>query len=127
MKSHCKTNITVKDKHEAEGRCARIRRLSEAIILQAIEDLWIKEERERCFNFFTGEEFSICARTAGMNFHDQLRVLNLVWNIPIQNSEIEVGTTDTLEKKTGTVYTRRHPESAALAKRTQQEGGGAQR
>jgi hypothetical protein len=91
--------MTVRDKNELEGRGAKIISLSEAIILQAIEDLWSKEERDGCFNFFRGEEFSICAMMAGMNFQDQVRVLNMVWNIPIQNSETEVRTSDRLEEK----------------------------
>ena len=108
MKSHCKTNITVKDKPMREDRGVKTRRLSEAIILQAIEDLWIKEERERCVTFFTGEEFNICAGMAGINFYDKVKVLNLAWNIFRQNSETEVRISDTLEKITGTVYAGRH-------------------
>lgn len=97
MKSHCKTNIPVKDKHKREDRSATIRRLSEAIILQAIEDSWIKKEKERCITFFTGEEFNICAGMAGMNFHDKAKVLNLFLNILRQNSETDVIISDTID------------------------------
>ena len=105
MKNHCKSN---KDKHKREDSGAIIKSLSEAIILQAIEDSWIEEERERCITFFTGEEFNICAGMAGMNYHDKLKVLNLFLDILRQNSETEVRISDTLKKKTGTVYARRH-------------------
>jgi len=101
MKSHRKTNITVKDKPQREESGVKIRRLSEAIILQAIEDSWLEEERERCITFFTGEEFNICTGMAGMNFHDKVTVLNWVWNILRQNSEIDVKISDVSEKKAG--------------------------
>jgi len=97
MKNHCKSNLIVKDKHKRAECGARIRRLSEAIILQAIEDLWIKKERGRCIKFFTGEEFKICAGIAGMNLHDKVKVLNLCWNILRQNSDREVRRSDTLQ------------------------------
>jgi hypothetical protein len=100
MKSHCKTNITVMDKHQREETGAKIRRLSEAIILQAIEDSWIEEERQRCITFFTGEEFNICVGMAGMNFHDKVTVLNLFMDILRQNSETAVRISDTLENQT---------------------------
>jgi len=108
MKSHCKTNITVKDKHKREESGAIIRSLSEAIILQAIEDSWIEEERERCITFFTGEEFNICAGIAGMNHDEIAKVLNLFLDILRQNSATQVRSSDTLKKKTGTVYASRH-------------------
>ncbi len=103
MNSHCKIGITVKDKHEREEHGAKIRRLADAIILQAIEDLWVGKEREKCINFFTGEEFNICAGMAGMNFHDKVKVLNLVWNIFRQNAETERRIPDTFKKKKVTV------------------------
>lgn|GEM_PF-1315168 len=85
-----KSNITIKDTHKREKCGAGIKSLSEAIILQAIEDLWIKKEKESCINFFTGEEFNICAGMAGMNFHDKVKVLDLCRNIFRQNSETKV-------------------------------------
>ncbi|MGD0283888.1 MAG: hypothetical protein ABSB95_16190 [Dissulfurispiraceae bacterium] len=99
MNSHCKTDITVKVKREREEHGGKIRKLADAIMLQAIEDLWIPKEREKCINFFTGEEFNICAGMSGMNFHDKVKVLNLVGNIFRQNAETEVRIPDTLEKK----------------------------
>jgi hypothetical protein len=98
MKSHCKTKITVKDKHKKEDSGAIIKSLSEAKILQAIEDSWIDEERERCITFFTGEEFNICAGMAVMNHDDKLKVLNLFLDIVRQSSETEVRISNTLGK-----------------------------
>ncbi len=104
MKSYCKTNIIVKEKRKREECDVKIKRLSEAIILQAIEDLWITKERERCINFFTGEEFNACAAMAGMNYHEKVRVLDLVRNIVKQNSDCEGRSSHAPEKKTGTVH-----------------------
>ena len=51
--------------------------LMEGIILQCIADLWMGGEIDACIQFFRGEGFSICANLAGMNLHDQVKVLNL--------------------------------------------------
>ena len=51
--------------------------LMEGIILQCIADLWIGEEIDACIQFFRGEGFAVCAKIAGMNLHDQVKVLNL--------------------------------------------------
>jgi len=51
--------------------------LMEGIILQCLADLWIGGEIDACIQFFRGEGFSICANIAGMNLHDQVKVLNL--------------------------------------------------
>jgi hypothetical protein len=59
----------------------RAKTLAEAIILQSIEDLWCENERSKCISFFTGEGFHICAKMAGMDFDEQVKVLNLVKNI----------------------------------------------
>lgn len=51
--------------------------LMEGIILQCITDLWIGGEIDACIHFFRGEGFAVCANLAGMNLHDQVKVLNL--------------------------------------------------
>jgi hypothetical protein len=55
-----------------------VEKLAEAIILQSVEDLWNERYREDCINFFSREEFSICARMGGMNVSDQIKLLNMV-------------------------------------------------
>ncbi len=55
--------------------------LAEAIIFQAIEDLWCEEEKLKSLSFLTGEDFQICAKMAGMDFDEQVSVLNLVKTI----------------------------------------------
>ena len=52
--------------------------LSEAVILQAIEDLWINKCREECSAFFNGEGFMIYAEIAGISSLDQRRILKMV-------------------------------------------------
>jgi hypothetical protein len=59
-----------------EKKIAGVQSLMEGIILQSIEDLWIAGEEDDCINFFRGEGFGICADIAGMNLHDQVRLLN---------------------------------------------------
>lgn len=52
--------------------------LAEGIILQSMEDLWIKKYRKDCKDFFSGEGFYICADIAYIDLNDQVRLLNLV-------------------------------------------------
>jgi len=63
-----------------------IRNIAELIILQCIEDLWNERERSGSTDFFTGEGFSLCAGLAGMDLHDQGRLLNMVSRKMTQNS-----------------------------------------
>jgi len=51
--------------------------LMEGIILQCIADLWIGGEIDACIHFFRGEGFAICAKIAGINSNDQVKMLNL--------------------------------------------------
>lgn len=55
-----------------------IKVLAEAVILQSMEDLWDKKERDDAIRFFNSEGFSTFAGIAGMNFFEQLRVYNMV-------------------------------------------------
>lgn len=52
--------------------------LAEAIILQTIEDLWNKKHSSSCKNFFFGDDFDICAKMAGMNTIEQIRIRSFV-------------------------------------------------
>jgi hypothetical protein len=65
---------------EAKIRRAKYRgvvSLMEGIILQSFTDLWTGGEIDACIQFFRGEGFGICANLAGINLHDQVKVLNL--------------------------------------------------
>lgn len=55
-----------------------ISNLAEAIILQSIEDLWNRYHREDCIKFFAGREFNMCARMAGMNSANRIKLINMV-------------------------------------------------
>ena len=55
--------------------------LAEGIILQSIDDLWVKHHNEECIAFFKGAAFRDCAEMAGMTTSDRARLLNLVKNI----------------------------------------------
>lgn len=65
--------------HQKQSAMAA-RALAEAVILQAIEDMWSEKEKSKRLGFFTGESFRIYAKMAGMDFHDWIRLLNLVKN-----------------------------------------------
>jgi len=54
------------------------RKLAEAIILQAIEDLWSPVHRKESIEFFTGEGFAICARIVGLGLYQKLRLIQLI-------------------------------------------------
>jgi hypothetical protein len=55
--------------------------LAEGIILQSMEDLWVKDHKEDCIAFFKGKGFRDCAEMAGMTTSDQIKLLNIVKNI----------------------------------------------
>ena len=92
MKNGNERTNTMTPSNLAEKRSAgRTKALAEAIILQSIEDLWSEKEKSRCIDFFTGEGFHTCAKMAGMDFHEQVKVLNLVKNISNTIKKAEVG------------------------------------
>ena len=53
-------------------------KIVEAIILQAIEDLWSPVHRKESIEFFTGEGFAICARIVGMGLYQKLRLIHVI-------------------------------------------------
>lgn len=53
-------------------------KIAEAIILQAIEDLWSAVHRKKSIEFFTGEGFAICARIAGMGLYEKLKLFQSI-------------------------------------------------
>jgi len=53
-------------------------KIAEAIILQAIEDLWNAVHRKESIEFFTGEGFAICARIAGMGLKEKLKLIQAI-------------------------------------------------
>lgn len=52
--------------------------LAEAIILQAMEDLWAEEHKKQSMVFFSGEGFRLCAELAVMGLYDQVRLLQIL-------------------------------------------------
>ena len=56
----------------------KIAALAEAIILQSLEDLWSKTQKNKSLAFFTGEGFHICAEMAGMKVMDRIRLFGLL-------------------------------------------------
>jgi hypothetical protein len=62
-----------------------LHKLVQGIILQAIEDLYCDELRCDCMALFEGEDFEICAETAGMDVASQTVLLNLVRHIIAAN------------------------------------------
>ena len=55
--------------------------LAEGIILQSMEDLWVKQHREDSIAFFKGKDFRDCAEMAEMTTSDQIKLLSIVKNI----------------------------------------------
>ena len=53
-------------------------KIAEAIILQAIEDLWNTVRRKESIEFFAGEGFAICARIAGMGLYEKLKLIQAI-------------------------------------------------
>jgi hypothetical protein len=65
---------------------AEIKALAVAILLQAMKDLRIEEERSKCINFVSGEGFHICSKIAGMSSNDKLNILSIVKDLIDQTS-----------------------------------------
>lgn len=55
-----------------------IKTLAEAVILQAMEDLWSKSHRQKSIEFFQGDGFKHYADLAGMAAADRSRLLKMV-------------------------------------------------
>lgn len=60
------------------GERYHLRNLAEAIILQAIEDLWNIDHRKESIEFFKGEAFRRYLGMAGMDHREKLRLLGLI-------------------------------------------------
>ena len=56
----------------------KLRRLAESVILQSLEDLWDERYRAESIDFFTGREFHLFARMAGMDTEEKIRLLRMV-------------------------------------------------
>jgi hypothetical protein len=56
----------------------KMRRLAESVILQSLEDLWDERYRAESIDFFTGREFHLFARMAGMDTEEKIRLLRMV-------------------------------------------------
>lgn len=55
-----------------------LRKLSEAIILQSMEDLWNHGKRRESVRFFAGEEFELCSKMAKLSCARQMKLLYLL-------------------------------------------------
>jgi len=62
--------------NEADRRWAR--NLATAIILQAIEDIWLPSRKRESIEFFNGEQFIDCADIIGMSLYECQKVLEFV-------------------------------------------------
>ena len=82
--------------------------LAEAIILQSIEDLWDESQRDGCIAFFTGEDFTMCARIARMSLSDQVKLLNMVSGLISELRKDARETRKEAAKDFGDRYSPRH-------------------
>ena len=55
-----------------------IKHLAEAIILQSIEDLWDRQQKEDCVAFFAGDGFDLCSGMAGIKMFHRRKLLMLI-------------------------------------------------
>src|SRR3990172_6219780 len=56
----------------------RVKSLAEAVLLQAIEDLFDYSERKKSIDFFKSENFTLCAETAGLSTLEQMRLIRML-------------------------------------------------
>jgi hypothetical protein len=57
---------------------AKLKALAEAVILQALEDLWSDTYRKDSLEFFEGEGFRQCADLAGMKVVERLKFIRML-------------------------------------------------
>lgn len=84
------------------------RHLAEAIILQAIEDVFCSGREEESMEFFKGEGFTDCADVIGMSLYERQKILCLLEkasNNPMQL--FKPGTSSTLAKRF--IFYPQHP------------------
>jgi hypothetical protein len=62
----------------AATRASRVKALAEAVILQAMEDLWSDTHREKSIEFFEGDGFKYFAHMAGMGAVERLRLAKML-------------------------------------------------
>jgi hypothetical protein len=60
------------------ARAFRVKALAEAVILQAMEDLWSDTHREKSIEFFEGDGFKYFAGMAGMGAVERLRLVKML-------------------------------------------------
>ena len=58
-----------------------VRELAETVILQSIEDLWDKDQRDLCGQFFCGRGFPFWADAAGMTIGDRRKMLSMILDL----------------------------------------------
>jgi hypothetical protein len=54
------------------------RSLTEAIVLQTIEDIWLPDRNEESMAFFIGDSFTDCAEILGLTHYERRKILELV-------------------------------------------------
>lgn len=57
---------------------AKLETLAEAVLLQALADLWDRRHREESIAFLAGSDFKACASLAGMAEEQQAKLLSIV-------------------------------------------------
>jgi hypothetical protein len=56
----------------------QVKKISEAIILQAVEDLWLPAYKKGSVDFFNGEGFVICAKLVDLGLYEKLKLIQLI-------------------------------------------------
>jgi hypothetical protein len=67
-----------KRKAPKERDVVRLKALAEAVILQAVEDLWNSAHSKESVEFFEGEGFKHCADLAGMRVVERLKLIRML-------------------------------------------------
>jgi hypothetical protein len=61
-----------------KGDAVWLKALAEAVILQAVEDLWSSAHSKESVEFFEGEGFKYCADLAGMRVVERLKLIRML-------------------------------------------------
>jgi hypothetical protein len=92
-----------------------LKNLTEEIILQSLSDLWVPRESEDCIKFFRGEGFKICADIAGINLHDQAKLLALANRTIAQQAAIRDRQKSSINRKVINSLKKLSPRNVKLS------------
>jgi hypothetical protein len=68
----------IRQNSRQNSQVLQAKKIAEAIILQAIEDLWSPIHKQESIEFFTGEGYALCAQILDMGLIEKLKIIQII-------------------------------------------------